>query len=214
MDDFFYNKKFTNRNGESSSLLSEFKYNFFLDRTQHSKPQMFTLFHSGSSTASGDTLTYSGPSFSSSSSSSGCSSVASTSSNFSQLLPDHPMLIKQDPVLMSSDENDHDLILDDSLQLFENASLMDSGDSAIHLSLDDIASFTNTIVANDGSHASFDTSIETSSFLSGADALDMMSETTNAATPISLTETQNESRTPSLPDDGEFPCSQVPLFFC
>jgi hypothetical protein len=108
---------------------------------------------------------------------------------------------------MSSDENDHDLILDDSLQLFENASLIDSGDSAIHLSLDDIASFTNTIVATDGSHASFDTSIETSSFLSGADALDMMSETTT--TPISLSETQNESRTPSLPDDGEFPCSQV-----
>jgi len=117
------------------------------------------------------------------------------------------MLIKQDPVLMSSDENDHDLILDDSLQLFENASLIDSGDSAIHLSLDDIASFTNTIVATDGSHASFDTSIETSSFLSGADALDMMSETTT--TPVSLSETQNESRTPSLPDDGEFPCSQV-----
>jgi DNA-binding ferritin-like protein (Dps family) len=57
---------------------------------------------------------------------------------------------------MSSDENDHDLILDDSLQLFENASLMDSGDSAIHLSLDDIASFTNTIVATDGSHARFE----------------------------------------------------------
>ena len=72
---------------------------------------------------------------------------------------------------MSSDGDDHDLILDDSLQLFENASLMDSGDSAIHLSFGDIAGFTNTIVGNDGSHASFDTSIETSSFLSGADAL-------------------------------------------
>ena len=66
---------------------------------------------------------------------------------------------------MSSDNVDHDLILDDSLQLFENGSLMDSGDSAIHLSLDDIASFTNTIVATDGSHASFDTSMETSRYL-------------------------------------------------
>lgn len=68
-------------------------------RTQHSKPQLITLFHSGgsnvSSGANGDNLIYAGPSFSSSSSSSGCSSVASTSSNFSQMLPDHPMLIKQ-----------------------------------------------------------------------------------------------------------------------
>ena len=47
---------------------------------------------------------------------------------------------------------------------------------------------------------------------SGADALDMMSETTT--TPISLSEMHNESRTPSLPDDGEFPCSQVRRHFC
>ena len=57
-------------------------------RTAHSKPQLVTLLQ--------DNLSYSGPSsFCSSSSSSGCSSVASTSSNFSSLLPDHPMLIKQ-----------------------------------------------------------------------------------------------------------------------
>jgi hypothetical protein len=71
------------------------------------------------------------------------------------------------------------------------------------------AIFGENIFKNHRIGSSFDTSIETSSFLSGADALDMMSETTNATTPISLAETQNESRTPSLPDDGEFPCSQV-----
>ena len=139
----------------------------------------------------------------------------------------HPFLMKQDPVLMSNDfikeeeeqEDSHsDFMLDESLQLFEShhSSLIDSSDSAIHLSLDDIASFAQPIVdpTTDGSHTSFDTSIETSSFLSGTESHpleDILSETTtNAATPVSLPESfpHAESRTPSLPDDGEFPCSQ------
>ena len=139
----------------------------------------------------------------------------------------HPFLMKQDPVLMSNDfikeedeqEDSHsDFMLDESLQLFEShhSSLIDSSDSAIHLSLDDIASFAQPIVdpTTDGSHTSFDTSIETSSFLSGTESHpleDILSETTtNAATPVSLPESfpHAESRTPSLPDDGEFPCPQ------
>lgn len=143
----------------------------------------------------------------------------------------HPLLMKQDPVLMATDfikeededaqedNNSHsDFMLDESLQLFEShhSSLIDSSDSAIQLSLDDIASFAQPMVdaTNEGSHTSFDTSIETSSFLSGTESHpleDILSETTtNRATPVSLPESfpQTESRTPSIPDDGEFPCPQ------
>ena len=133
----------------------------------------------------------------------------------------HPMLIKQDPVMVplssvlpsksggsGGDESgglgfmaagptdasivDQDLILPDALHLFEGTPALDSSDSAIHISLDDIANFAQPINTSGGgvgsgsvgiggaeSHASFDTSIETSSFLSGADALDIVSETTN-----------------------------------
>ena len=125
----------------------------------------------------------------------------------------HPMLIKQDPVMfplssvvpsksggsegggggfMATDAAivDHDLILPDALHLFEGTPALDSSDSAIQISLDDIANFAQPINTSGGglgsvgfggaeSHASFDTSIETSSFLSGADALDIVSETTN-----------------------------------
>ena len=132
----------------------------------------------------------------------------------------HPMLIKQDPVMVplssvlpsksggsgggdvsdggmmaaaaASDAAivDQDLILPDALHLFEGTPALDSSDSAIQISLDDIANFAQPINTSGGglgsvgiggaeSHASFDTSIETSSFLSGADALDIVSETTN-----------------------------------
>ena len=106
-------------------------------------------------------------------------------------------------------------MLDESLNLFETSSLIDSGDSAIHLSLDDLANFAQPIVATDGSHTSFDTSIETSSFLSGTDALDIINDSTTQ-TPIQV-EPHNRlgngnsnggSRTPSISDDGEFPCTQ------
>ena len=84
--------------------------------------------------------------------------------------------MKQDPVLMFNSDEEQDLMLDESLNLFETSSLIDSGDSAIHLSLDDLANFAQPMVATDGSHNSFDTSIETSSFLSGSDALDIIND--------------------------------------
>ena len=116
----------------------------------------------------------------------------------------HPML-NQDPVLMSSSGLDRDEL--DSLELFDGN--LDTTDSAIHLSLDDLANFAQPMTTNDGSHASFDTSIEeTASFLSGADALDIASETTNGTASISLPDFRSESGTPSLPDEGEFPCDQ------
>ena len=100
-------------------------------------------------------------------------------------------------------------MLTDTLQFFDSTStLMDGHDSAIHLSLDDIANFAQPIVSADGSHTSFETSIETSSFLSGADTLDLVSEATNGTTPVSLPDIRSESGTPSLPDEGEYPCSQ------
>merc|ERR1712218_125847 len=127
--------------------------------------------------------------------------------------------IKEEDEDAQEDNNSHsDFMLDESLQLFEShhSSLIDSSDSAIQLSLDDIASFAQPIVdpTTDGSHTSFDTSIETSSFLSGTESHpleDILSEpNANAAPPVSLPESfpHAESRTPSLPDDGEFPCPQ------
>ena len=131
----------------------------------------------------------------------------------------HPMLIKQDPILVASSSGggivDKDqsqsqdrLILPDALQLFEDDEHMplEANDSTIHLSIDDIAHFaqpmtTSSGLTADGSHASFDTSLETSSFLS-----DIASETTNGT--VSLPEIRSDSGTPSLPDEGEFPCSQ------
>ena len=62
-------------------------------------------------------------------------------------------------------------------------------------------------------YSSFDTSIETSSFLSGTDALDIINESNNH-TPIHVEPTTRNgngtsgSRTPSISDDGEFPCTQ------
>lgn len=110
--------------------------------------------------------------------------------------------------MLSSQRDDHDLmILDDSLQLFDQQ-VLDAPDSAIHLSLDDIAAFTQpmTSTGTDGSHGSFDTSLETSSFLSGADALDMASEPTNGTSSVNLPDLRSESGTPSIPDEGDFPC--------
>ena len=65
----------------------------------------------------------------------------------------HPLLMKQDPVLMFNSDEEQDLMLDESLNLFETSSLIDSGDSAIHLSLDDLANFAQPMVGTtDGSH--------------------------------------------------------------
>ena len=68
----------------------------------------------------------------------------------------HPLLMKQDPVLMFNSDEEQDLMLDESLNLFETSSLIDSGDSAIHLSLDDLANFAQPMVGTtDGSHTRF-----------------------------------------------------------
>ena len=55
-------------------------------------------------------------------------------------------MMKQDPVLMFNSDEEQDLMLDESLNLFETSSLIDSGDSAIHLSLDDLANFAQPMV--------------------------------------------------------------------
>merc|ERR1712012_1401164 len=72
------------------------------------------------------------------------------------------------------------------------------------------------VTGTDGSHTSFDTSIETSSFLSGTDALDIINDASNAvsnATGPAMSGLDQRtsltgSRTPSISDDGEFPCTQ------
>merc|ERR1719205_535828 len=89
------------------------------------------------------------------------------------------VLIKQDPVMVANHKDeppdpDTDFILQDSLPLFDN-SLMESTDSAVNLSLDDLTSFTQPLggsLSSSGLHQdnSFDASMDGSaSFLSGAD---------------------------------------------
>ncbi len=210
-------------------------------RSEHGKQQIVTIIqadlHGRGVVGGSDSFGSAGSSLAGSSSSSTCSSGTSSSianqfgsggsggaGNVFDISgvnssDSSPFLMKQDPCLMFNNERDEEeeqdlTVLDESLQLFETSSLIDSGDSAIHLSLDDLASFAQPIGGgtNDGSHASFDTSIETSSFLTDTtDTLDLMSE--SATTPLSVSTTDaarngGESRTPSLPDDGEFPCSQ------
>ena len=201
-------------------------------RNEHGKQQIVTIIQadlhtrdtgstaSGSSSCSSST-TSSHPSSSSSGYLSAGSSSANSSTHHSDLLgtsssssSSHPLLMKQDPVLMFNSDEEQDLMLDESLNLFETSSLIDSGDSAIHLSLDDLANFaTQPMVTTDGSHTSFDTSIETSSFLSGTDALDIINDAANSAPMGSAcldqrTTSMTGSRTPSISDDGEFPCTQ------
>merc|ERR1719205_100392 len=87
------------------------------------------------------------------------------------------VLIKQDPVMVANHKDeppdpDTDFILQDSLPLFDN-SIMDSTDSAVNLSLDDLTGFTQSLGGSGAmTHAdnSFDASMDGStSFLSGAD---------------------------------------------
>ena len=89
------------------------------------------------------------------------------------------VLIKQDPVMVADHKDEPpdpetDFILQDSLPLFDS-SLMESGDSAVNLSLDDLTSFTQPLggsLSSGGLHQdnSFDASMDGSaSFLSGAD---------------------------------------------
>ena len=89
------------------------------------------------------------------------------------------ILIKQDPVMVANHKDeppdpDTDFILQDSLPLFDN-SLMESSDSAVNLSLDDLTSFAQPLggsLSSGGLHQdnSFDASMDGSaSFLSGAD---------------------------------------------
>ena len=89
------------------------------------------------------------------------------------------VLIKQDPVMVADHKDEPpdpetDFILQDSLPLFDN-SLMESSDSAVNLSLDDLTSFTQPLggsLSSSGLHQdnSFDASMDGSaSFLSGAD---------------------------------------------
>ena len=196
-------------------------------RNEHGKQQIVTIIQADlhtrdtGSTASGSSSCSSSTTSSHPSSSSGYLSAGGSSTHHSDLLgtssssssSSHPLLMKQDPVLMFNSDEEQDLMLDESLNLFETSSLIDSGDSAIHLSLDDLANFaTQPMVTTDGSHTSFDTSIETSSFLSGTDALDIINDASNAnATPMSSLDQRTSltgSRTPSISDDGEFPCTQ------
>eukprot|EP00092_Neocalanus_flemingeri_P012486 GFUD01013459.1.p1 GENE.GFUD01013459.1~~GFUD01013459.1.p1 ORF type:complete len:2839 (+),score=729.45 GFUD01013459.1:442-8517(+) len=173
------------------------------------------------------------------------------------------VLIKQDPVMVANHKDeppdpDTDFILQDSLPLFDN-SLMESTDSAVNLSLDDLTSFAQPLGGSIGSSGcgmgqtdnSFDASMDGSaSFLSGADMStdtfdlvgDSNSESGYNRTPSiagwlesrdcepgrpgltvnCLSDMQSESHggitspftprsgsgTPSLPDEGEFPCPQ------
>merc|ERR1719450_421907 len=90
------------------------------------------------------------------------------------------VLIKQDPVMVANHKDeppdpDTDFILQDSLPLFDN-SIMDSTDSAVNLSLDDLTGFAQPLGGSIGSGGigqgdnSFDASMDGStSFLSGAD---------------------------------------------
>jgi len=141
------------------------------------------------------------------------------------------VLIKQDPVMVANHKDEppdpEDFILQDALPLFDN-SLMEPGDSAVSLSLDDLASFAPTLGAPSlpGGH---DQSFEegAASFLSGTDishdTFDLVGDSTSDGysrrTP-SIADIRSESGitspftprsgsgTPSLPDEGEFPCSQ------
>ena len=190
-------------------------------RNEHGKQQIVTIIQADLQRETGSTGSSFGSSSSSCSSSTTSSHPSSSSSGHFSMQSEsgngegthHPLLMKQDPVLMFNSDEEQDLMLDESLNLFETSSLIDSGDSAIHLSLDDLANFAQPIVATDGSHTSFDTSIETSSFLSGTDALDIINESNNH-TPIHVEPTTRNgngtsgSRTPSISDDGEFPCTQ------
>jgi len=172
------------------------------------------------------------------------------------------VLIKQDPVMVANHKDeppdpDTDFILQDSLPLFDN-SLMESTDSAVNLSLDDLTNFAQPLGGSIGSSGcgmgqpdnSFDASMDGSaSFLSGADMStdtfdlvgDSNSESGYNRTPSiagwlesrecepvrsgltinCLSDMQSEnggitspftprsgSGTPSLPDEGEFPCPQ------
>merc|ERR1711899_690508 len=203
-------------------------------RHQHGKQQIVTIIQADlprDSSSTGSSGFGSGSSSCSSSTTSSHPSCSSSSSGYFSTQSDvlgsnghggiegasntsHPLLMKQDPVLMFNSDEEQDLMLDESLNLFETSSLIDSGDSAIHLSLDDLASFAQPMVATDGSHNSFDTSIETSSFLSGADALDIINDSSHhpplgGLEPGSSRNTATSgSRTPSISDDGEFPCTQ------
>merc|ERR1711892_1100865 len=172
------------------------------------------------------------------------------------------VLIKQDPVMVANHKDeppdpDTDFILQDSLPLFDD-SLMESTDSAVNLSLDDLTNFAQPLGGSIGSSGcgmgqpdnSFDASMDGSaSFLSGADMStdtfdlvgDSNSESGYNRTPSiagwlesrecepvrsgltlnCLSDMQSEnggitspftprsgSGTPSLPDEGEFPCPQ------
>lgn len=148
------------------------------------------------------------------------------------------VLIKQDPVMVANHKDeppDTDFILQDSgLALFDN-SLMESSDSAVNLSLDDLTNFAQPLGGSMGSSSlqpdnSFDTSMDDStSFLSGADMstdtfdlvgdsasesgynrrtpsiIDLRSESGGLSSPFTP---RSDSGTPSLPDEGEFPCPQ------
>ncbi|XP_071746728.1 uncharacterized protein [Lepeophtheirus salmonis] len=113
--------------------------------------------------------------------------------------PPPPIFImKQEPVLISPEEH-ADFSLPDALHLFDNASLMDSSDSAIHLSLDELPQF-----SQHDSTTSFDAS---PGFM---DFVNEESSTTNGNSPCtSVPELRSESGTPGSlpPDDGEFPCT-------
>jgi len=139
------------------------------------------------------------------------------------------VLIKQDPVMVTNHKDEppdpEDFILQDSLPLFDS-SLMEAHDGSVNLSLDDLTNFAQPLhggLPGSAHDQSFDTSMDgSSSFLSSADTFDLVGDNTSDCnrTP-SLADIRSESGgmtspftprsgsgTPSLPDEGEFPCPQ------
>merc|ERR1719189_103538 len=144
------------------------------------------------------------------------------------------VLIKQDPVMVADHKDEPpdpetDFILQDSLPLFDN-SLMESSDSAVNLSLDDLTSFTQPLggsLSSSGLHQdnSFDASMDGSaSFLSGADMStdtfelvgeddinshdpDPRNDSGGAHSPFTP---RSGSATPSEEGDQVFPCPHCP----
>merc|ERR1719325_506546 len=96
------------------------------------------------------------------------------------------VLIKQDPVMVANHKDeppdpDTDFILQDSLPLFDN-SIMDSTDSAVNLSLDDLTGFTQplggSMTSGGGLHAdnSFEASMDGSASFLSTDTFDLVGD--------------------------------------
>lgn len=141
------------------------------------------------------------------------------------------IMIKQDPVMVANHKDEpldpEDFILQDSMPLFDN-SLMDSNEGSVSLSLEDLTGFSQPL-GGSCLNGTGDSSYEDggTSFLSSADlshdAFDLVGDDTSDGysrrTP-SIVDMRSESGltspftprsgsgTPSLPDEGDYPCPQ------